>query len=349
MFRKFSGAMAAGTLASIAFVWPVPLIAQSKTELPQRQVGRWQTIDGSARDVGVGANGHVWIIGTNALPGGYEVLRLENDVWKRIIAIQGLPGAVRIDATPEGSAFIVNSNNDIYFYYPVNQPVLGFPSRVPPLWIKLPGKATDIGVGADKSVWMIGVHEAPGGNCIFRWNGVEWTNIPGGALRIDVAPDGNAWVVDKSGDVYHYTKSGWSQKPGRTAIDIGIGPEGDVWIAGTDGEVYKWDEDLQWISSGAVGKTVQNISAGPAGPPGHIWGTTESGDILRRVQPSTNYSGSARNQKSESIAEPKISVQDYVINRNAAQLKGISKVSGDGATNSTGEAEATDSSSCPSE
>src|SRR5438105_2781316 len=41
---------------------------------------------------------------------------------------------------------------------------------------KMPGMATDIGVGADGSVWVIGDNKVAGGFGIYRWNGKDnWT------------------------------------------------------------------------------------------------------------------------------------------------------------------------------
>ena len=56
--------------------------------------------------------------------------------------------------------------------------------------------------------------------------------------RIAVDPKGNAWVVDKQGQVFEAkskgtnTKATFTKKAGIKAVDIGAGAEGSVWAVG---------------------------------------------------------------------------------------------------------------------
>jgi hypothetical protein len=70
-------------------------------------------------------------------------------------------------------------------------------------WQLLPGAATDIGVGADGSVWVTGTNPLPGGFGIYRWDGSNWNEYPGGATQIAVGPDGTPWVVNDGGSIFH--------------------------------------------------------------------------------------------------------------------------------------------------
>ena len=59
-------------------------------------------------------------------------------------------------------------------------------------WTGVPGSATDIGVGADGTVWNIGTIAEGGGYGIFKYNGTSFTKVPGGAVRCAVDPQGKA-------------------------------------------------------------------------------------------------------------------------------------------------------------
>lgn len=69
-------------------------------------------------------------------------------------------------------------------------------------WVRVPGDARDIGVGADGSVWVIGSDERQGGYGIYHWNGGGWVKVRGSARQVSVGPDGNPWVVNRDGEIY---------------------------------------------------------------------------------------------------------------------------------------------------
>jgi hypothetical protein len=178
----------------------------------------WNHLDGAAKDVGVGANGKVWVIGTNVEGGGYGIYRRDGSTWTKI------PGsAVRIDVAPDGNAWVVNKDDRIYKYNGSN-------------WEEMSGRAKDIGIGADGSVWVIGTNAEAGGYGIYKFVAPNsWTKIPGSALRIDVGPNGNPWVVNNGDNIYQYNGSSWNLIDGK-AKDVGIGKDGSVWVIGTNTE-----------------------------------------------------------------------------------------------------------------
>ena len=98
---------------------------------------QWRRVVGSARDIGVGSDGSVWVIGTDRRGGGYGIYRWNGSDWNRL---EG--GAVRIDVDPEGNPWIINSFDDIFHYVNGN-------------WQQMPGSAKDVGVGVDGSVWVV--------------------------------------------------------------------------------------------------------------------------------------------------------------------------------------------------
>ncbi|MGH9857050.1 MAG: tectonin domain-containing protein [Acidobacteriota bacterium] len=83
-----------------------------------------------------------------------------------------------------------------------------------PQWTKLSGGATDVGAGADGSVWIIGADAVPGGYSIYRWTGSSWEKVPGGATRIAVSPNGTPWVINNTNNIFQWTGSTWQTMPG---------------------------------------------------------------------------------------------------------------------------------------
>ena len=129
--------------------------------------GTWRKMPGLAKDIGVGANGSVWVIGTNAVAGGYGIYQWNGSNW-----VNRPGGAVRIDVGPAGNPWVVNSSGGIFHWQGAG-------------WRQLPGRARDIGVGASGS-WVIGTNAVAGGYGIHRWTGTSWRAVPGGAMEVSV-------------------------------------------------------------------------------------------------------------------------------------------------------------------
>ena len=71
----------------------------------------WERIPGMAQDIGVGADGTPWKIGTIPGAGGFDIAEWDGSSW---VGISG--GAVRIDVDPQGNPWVVNTNGSIYKY-----------------------------------------------------------------------------------------------------------------------------------------------------------------------------------------------------------------------------------------
>ncbi len=156
----------------------------------------------------------------------------------------------------------------------------------------LPGFATDIAIGANGSVWIVGTNPAPSGFGIYSWIGGKWTEVAGGAVSIAVGRDGAPWVINSSHQIFHWTGSGWALYPG-SAGDIAVGANGSVWIVGTNAVnggygIYEWN-GRAWgeVPGGAV-----SIAVGPDGAP---WVINSSHQIFHWTGSGwALYPGSAR-------------------------------------------------------
>jgi hypothetical protein len=204
---------------------------------------------GTATDISEGANGSLWVIGTDPAPGGFGIYRWTGAAWARLPG-----GAVTIAVAPDGTPFVVNSVHQTFEWTGSG-------------WVQGPGTLTDIAMGADGSLWGIGTNPVPGGFGIYRWAGSGWAGLPGGAVTIAVAPDGTPLVVNSAHQTFVWTGSGWLQGPG-TLTDIAMGADGSLWGIGTNPVpggfgIYVFGTN-GWV--GEPGGAVV-ITAGPKGTP----------------------------------------------------------------------------------
>jgi streptogramin lyase len=105
--------------------------------------------------------------------------------------------------------------------------------------------ASDVAVGANGTVWMVGT--AANNYGIYRLtSNATWEPIASNARRIAVDPQGNAWVTWSDGTVSRYDPpSGqtaarwvdWSAEP--KARDVAVAGNGTVYAVGTDSKVYQ--------------------------------------------------------------------------------------------------------------
>ena len=95
-----------------------------------------------------------------------------------------------------------------------------------------PGTATDISIGADAKVWVVGTDHVYGGYGIYQWTGSGWQEVPGGAVAIAVGPHGHPWVINSAHQIFRRIGSTWRLQPG-SANDISVGADGTVWVVGT--------------------------------------------------------------------------------------------------------------------
>ncbi|MBI3861704.1 MAG: hypothetical protein HY290_07395 [Planctomycetia bacterium] len=134
-------------------------------------------------------------------------------------------------------------------------------------WEQMAGSATEIAVGADDSVWSLGIREIePDGRSIHRWNGSEWDEIAGTATKIAVGPDGTAFAINSRGQIHRHTGTEWQPMPG-LAREIAVGADGALWcVSAADfapggGSIHRWNGSDWDRAEGAAIK----IAVGPDG------------------------------------------------------------------------------------
>jgi hypothetical protein len=174
----------------------------------------------------VGANGSVWVIGTDAVGGGFGLWHWTGRGWASTPG-----GAVAIAVDPHGNPWVVNNRHTIYRWTGT-------------AWSLLPGAATDIGVGANGSAWVIGTNAVGGGFGLWHSSGRGWASTPGGALAIAVGPDANPWVVDSRHQILSY-----GPIPHRFAVATSSNGR---YLVDQDGRPFLVNGDAAWNAAWAL-------------------------------------------------------------------------------------------------
>ncbi|MCX6180859.1 MAG: matrixin family metalloprotease [Bacteroidetes bacterium] len=148
--------------------------------------GVWTRIQGSAKDIGVGANGIVYIIGTDPKYGGYNIARYNGTGWTTISG-----AATRISVDNQGNPWVVNSYGNVF-------------RLTNGTFINVGGPATDIGCGADGSTFITTKTSVNGNYTIKKFTENGWIDFNGGAIKLDVSDAGGPYAVTTSGSLYRY-------------------------------------------------------------------------------------------------------------------------------------------------
>lgn len=158
-----------------------PWLVNASNEIWRFSAGSWRKLPGSAIDIDAGANGDVYMLGTDApAPGQGTVHKWSGTAWTKI----GGYGQ-RITVDPSGNVWLVNGSGAIW-------------RRTGTTWEKLSGSGTSIDANGSK-VWITGVDGAPTGNGKLQvWTGSNWRDEGGYGHTITVAPDGTPAVINSS-------------------------------------------------------------------------------------------------------------------------------------------------------
>ena len=225
----------------------------SRPDVSWKSLGVAISDENFAQEIGVGSNGSVWVIGTEARPGGFAPCYLGADGnW---VKVQEPAAATKIAVAPNGMAGVVNSLGTVYL---LSRPdASGNSSSVA---ISEEGFAQEIGIGSNGSVWVIGTEARPGGfaPCYLGADG-KWVTLPApaAATKIAVAPDGSARVVNSGGTVWalskldasgHYSSTKLSDP--NSAQEIGVASDGSVWLIGNSNETRPGGFALHYLAKG---------------------------------------------------------------------------------------------------
>jgi hypothetical protein len=155
-------------------------VANDKGEMFRFNAGVWNRLPGTAKDIGIGANGTAWHVGNNAVPGGFGVYRWNGKGWDDMKG-----GAVRIDVDPQGNAWVVNDAGQVFRY-------------TGSAWTGIPMQARDIGIGANGSVFVTGRDGS-----VYKWDGKGWTSRGGkGMVDITVTDKGVPIAINDAHELW---------------------------------------------------------------------------------------------------------------------------------------------------
>jgi len=152
----------------------------------------WTQVPGTATDIGISnTNGSVYAINTTLVTSAdYQVVKWNPTTpgWDVVPNCAG----IRIAVDGSGMPWVVNKLGSIFRYNGSS-------------WTQLPGAATDIGIGAEGSVYIVGTTlvSPTGGYRISKWSGSGWTDTASGA-GINIAVDwmGHPWTTNASNLIY---------------------------------------------------------------------------------------------------------------------------------------------------
>jgi len=164
-------------LAIDAGLGDVAVAIDSNHGIRQHQGGSWSLLPGLANDVGLGANGSLWVVGTTK-----RLFRYDGVGWELMHDADHLA----VDVDPAGNAWAIRTNNEIW-------------RQDGNSWTKMPGTAIDVGIGLDGNVYVVGVSRN-----VFRWTGTSWDVVSGSLPdfdRVSGAPEGRVGLVDQDNSI----------------------------------------------------------------------------------------------------------------------------------------------------
>lgn len=168
-------------------------------------------------------------------------------------------------------------------------------------------QASDIGIGSDGAIYIIGYAANQADYNIYQWNGVTFEQITGNALRIAVATANSIALCNSSGQAYHYTPSSGSQPLGNSQCqDIAISNNGtndEIYIVGAgDGDqpIAKWNGTaFEPISQGGnqlSGTRIAAASISPRGTTAYVAYCNQAGQVNLLTTITTAQSSSTLKQ-----------------------------------------------------
>jgi hypothetical protein len=229
-------------------------------------------IPGRATALSIGADGTLYVVGTGPCDGlGCAPYRWNGTRWDQVAG-----RATRIAADPDGVLWQVDAAGTIRSYS----------SRDAASSTEIPGRATDIAIGADGSVAVVGTAPCDANGCAtYRRTGDSWQSIDGAAGRIAVDSSGTLWRIDRAGNIFRYRGPGSqvADQLAGSATAISASPDGDVYVVASalcepgGCAVHKFDGVSFKPISGLFGVEIA------ADRGGVLWVLDSAGNILRHT------------------------------------------------------------------
>ena len=241
----------------------------------QAQQLSWTEMGGAGYDIGVGADGTVWVTGG---PPTRAIYRWNGGTWAQI------PGeADRVAVDPKGNAIISVISNDAKG---------GHYLWTGSAWQKLVLKGIttgtkDIGVGANGGIY--GIINGRGkvifsGATVFGYLPATSRGAEQVPTRVSVGPQGKAWIIGSpGGQIYGQGAGSHWQLMGNEnlgALDVAACHNGDVYMIGRDNNPYRWKVDAWEGLTGPAGLALLSIACDAQGV---LYATTTSKRIFKAV------------------------------------------------------------------
>ena len=234
-------------------------------------------LPGSVREISIGFDGSVFALSTTSngtAPSGVKNYTIHrwNESRKDWDNIAGQ--AYKIAVAPDGVPWVVTAQGGIWRWS----------SKSTPNFVQLPGGASDIGIGADGSVYVVGGTPANGNfnNKIYKWTGSSWSETTGAGMIVAVDKWGVAWALTAEGQMYSLSPSVLGPPAfggGFKAMHFAIGADGKggvavAWANPGDGNVYRW-EGKSWTP---LSRNAVRVAVAPDGGP---WFVNAQGSVFR--------------------------------------------------------------------
>lgn len=295
----------------------------------------WNSSPGKALDITVGPDGVAWYVGTdNRLyrhTGNDKWMKFESgnvagiaggigrSLWARrsngqIIAYVPFKPPLAPDSRPpyDTTSTVVQADGITITSITIGPPTVttyggssssqsSSASSKAKEWAGVPGRASDISIGASGDVWHIGgsgsLYVMPGGKGGWKQilesgaarvaafpdagkafvlmadgkmrevsNG-QWRDLPGWAADIAVSADGTKWHIGGSNSVYRDSASGWQRIDGAISR-IAATKGGNAWAVGTNSRIYQFD-GKSWRR---IAGQAEEMAVGADGSVWHIGG-----------------------------------------------------------------------------
>lgn len=253
----------------------------------------WFNTGKSAVDVGVGSQGVLYIAGTD------KNLYLYDQPKNVYTQVSDIVGVVRVDTSYDGTPFVITMTGETYY-----QTCGGS-------WVRLPGCATDIGIGRGGEVFKTGCDVKSDGFAIYKLfckckckccakgckrykynrsadveKKCEWFRYVGSGVRIDVTPHGLPIVVQSNGGIAAFNGNDWYYIGGLSALDVSVSNQGILYAVGKDRNLYRLTDESSYTFTRIPSiSDVTNVTVGPLGLP---YVTTSNGFVLSSSKTNFN-------------------------------------------------------------